>query len=163
MDPNAKTYPLVFSFPDVIVGNGFTARVEITGHAVLCEESADSFWLFGVQPGGIAGGGKDWSEARRAFKESYLSVLFDIALDSATYDAFKNGVEQFFAAVNEPNRETWEMALDNVRRNPAELEGCSTVRAEDHPPVLRIAMLDQRSMNARINQFDQVEVAQAAA
>ncbi|HEX3901229.1 MAG TPA: hypothetical protein VH853_00160 [Polyangia bacterium] len=163
MDSTAKTYSLVFSFPDVIVGNGFTARVELKGHALFVQEGEESTWLYGVQPGAVAGGGKDWAEATRAFKENYLSVLFDIAIEAVDYEGFKSAVEAFFSEVNEPNQEEWARALDNVRRNPDQLAGHTTVKAEDHPPCLRVSMLDQRSMNPRVNQFDAVEVARAAA
>lgn len=158
--PAPTTYALVFTFPEVIVGKGFTARVEVHGHAVLTQDG--DVWIYGVQPGAIAGGGKDYAEACREFKKGYLSVLFDMALEASTYDVFAADVRKFFSAVNEPNRTAWESSLISVRQNPSSLAGWATVKAEAHPPRLEIQKLDQRSMQPTINRFDKVEVAEAA-
>lgn len=159
---DTKSFPLVFTFPELISGEGFVATVEVHGRAVLIDEGDGDFWIFGVQPGGVAGGGKDYSEACREFKKSYLSVLFDIASEAKTYDAFVGEVRSFFDAVNDPNLGVWEGAVAEVRRGGVSLEGFGVVKAESRPPTLEIAKLEQRTMRPELNQFDEVEIANAA-
>jgi hypothetical protein len=159
---SSKTYPLVFTFPEVIVGKGFVARVELHGQALLVDEGDGDNWIYGVQPGSVAGGGKDYTTACREFKKSYLSVLFDMALESSDYEQFKEEVEKLFATVNAPNRDAWDTALAGIRKTGSAPTGFGTVKAESRLPRLEIAKLDQRTMKPTINQFDAVEIAEAA-
>jgi hypothetical protein len=86
---SATTYPLVFSFRDAVSGNGFVAHVAVCGRVLLTDEGDGDIWMFGVQPGGVAGGGCNRSEAFREFKKSYLSVFFDIAAEAASFEDFE--------------------------------------------------------------------------
>jgi hypothetical protein len=157
-----KAFPLVFTFPELISGNGFVAKVEVHGRALLVDEGDGDLWIFGVQPGSVAGGGKDYSAACREFKKSYLSVLFDIASEAQTYDAFVAEVRSFFDAVNGPNGEQWTAALAEVRKGGVSLPGFGIVKAESRPPRIEVAKLEQRTMRPSLNQFDEVEIANAA-
>ena len=157
--PNAKSYPLVFAFHEVIVGKGFAARVELYGRALL--ESEDSgTWIYGVQPGAISGGGCDYQGACREFKKSFLSVAFDVAEEAASFDEFKAELRQSLWAVNEPNDVAWNDALSRVRRGKISLDGLPSVKAEAHEPRLEIELLRQETMSPQVNQFD--ELAKAA-
>ncbi len=151
-----KSYPLVFTFPDVIVGKGFVAAVEVHGRALLVEDPAAETWLYGVQPGGVAGGGGDSGIACREFKKGYLSVLFDLAEESATFDDFKKVVQEFFETVNVPNSAAWDEALVEIRKNSASVPGLPTVKAESHPPTIKIDRLSQETMRPTKNRFDEV-------
>ena len=99
--------PLLFSFQRFIAGRGFIANVEIQGRALFRIEDED-WWLFGVQPGGIAAGGKTYGMALYEFRKGYTSVLFDIAFGAEDFQNFKEMVEEFFAQVNKPNLEDWQ-------------------------------------------------------
>ena len=57
-------FPLVFRFPDVIIGTGFVARVIAEGRVFLTEEDGE-FWMYGVIPGGVVGGAKERAAAFR--------------------------------------------------------------------------------------------------
>jgi len=152
----SKKYPMVFTFPEVIVGNGFSARVEIQGRALLVED--DDVWIYGVQPASFAGGGENYETARREFKMSYLSVLFDVAASAPTFEAFDAEVRAFFATTNDEMTTEWEAALADVRKNSTSLAGFSKVPAENMPPKIKIAKLDQQSMRPDLNKFDTIEV-----
>lgn len=147
-----RTFPLVFTFPDTIVGEGFVAYVEITGRALLTEEDGET-WLYGVQPGGVAGGGTNYTEACREFKNGYLSVLYDSAAESETFEAFSAQVREFFETVNEPNATAWESALEEVRKNSTSLPGFSSVPADSRPPAIKIVHLSQDKMRPTVNRF----------
>lgn len=151
-----KAYPLVFTFPEVIVGTGFVARIELHGRALLVNEADGEVWLYGVQPGGFAGGGKDYAEACREFKKSYLSILFDIAAEASTFEDFRAQVHGIFDAVNRPNVAAWETALASVRSESTSIEGLPSVKAESRPPKLTVDCLEKPSMRPQVNQFDDV-------
>lgn len=115
----AQNYPLVFRYRDLVKGAGFTASVVVDGRAVLAEEDDGDTWVFGVQPGAIAGGiagGEADAYARpdlacAEFKQNYRNVLLDIAAEAASFEAFKAGVTQFFAQADESEAQEWAAAL----------------------------------------------------
>ena len=155
-----KSYPIVFSFRDPIVGNGFVAGVEIVGRAVLTEEDDGDVWVFGVQPGGVAGGDKQIETALRQFKENYLTVLFDLASDANTFHAFKKSVDAFFAQTNKPNEQDWNGLHALVKRGSISLPGMERVDASTRRPSIQVVLLDKKESKPTVNQFD--EIAQAA-
>ena len=103
-------YPLLFGFRDVVQGNGFIARVAVEGRALLQvdDEPPEEVWIEGVKPGGFAASGHGPAQALEAFRQSYLSILFDIASDAADFEVFRHGVEEFFHDTNEPASRDWE-------------------------------------------------------
>lgn len=108
-------YPLLFTYHDAIVGNGFVAAVIVKGRALM-EEEGDSVWVYGVNPGGIGCGGGSQREAAANFREEYRTVLFDIAADAPDFAAFKVEVEAFFHDTSESILVDWKAAVDRVRR-----------------------------------------------
>jgi len=161
MVATSKTYPIVFAYPEVISGKGFMARVEIQGHALLVDKPGD-VWLYSVQPGVFAGGGTDFATASREFKKSYLSILFDIALEAPTFERFGKEVRAVFETVNEPNLMDWKAALAEVRKN-TRLPQFGTVQADLWPPKIQIKKLDVRTVRPGLNRFDTVAIVQLKA
>jgi len=153
-----KLYPLVFSFRDLIAGNGYVAVVSMDGRVVLSEEDQD-VWMFGVQPGGIAGGDRQREAAFTEFKKSYLSVLFDIAAEATSFDEFQQKTMAFFGEVNEPNAVDWDQALNEVRANNLSLTGLKPVKAGGKLPHLTIEQLAPASISSGVNEFDQISEA----
>lgn len=152
------TYPLVFSFQEPIMGNGFVAYVVTSGRVLLTEESEDSIWMFGVQPGGIAGGGRERSEAFRQFKMSYLSVLFDIANESSSYDGFESAARAFFSEVNAENEQTWIEAVKAVRAGKLSLPGLKSENADQWVAKIEVTRVDQQA-HSSANVFDEIKEA----
>ena len=154
------SYPILFSHRDLVAGNGFVAFVAADGHALLTHEDAGC-WLYGVTPGGIAGGGLRWAEAVREFKKSYLSVLFDIAGEADSFGDFQRQVEAFFHEVNEPNREAWDVAHGEVKqRSVLGIDNLPRVDASTRPCRIEITLADKGKIGSNVNEFD--EVAEAA-
>jgi hypothetical protein len=150
----ANTYPLVFSFRDVIVGKGFVVGIVVNGRVLLAEED-DGVWMFGVQPGGIAGGGSERSEAFCEFKRSYLSVLFDIAAEVDSYAAFEDAAKAFFQEVNSPNEVDWTEALKAVRAGRLSLPNIGSTNADQWLPKIEVNRLDQQ-LSPSVNAFDTI-------
>lgn len=131
-----KLYPLVFSFRDTIAGNGFFATVSIDGRAMLSVEDDQDTWIYGVQPGGIAGGNPNRDLAFTEFKNTYINVLRDIAGEAPSFEEFNTRVTSFFNEVNEMNSVEWDSALAEVRKRSVTLADLKTVDAGSRPPAV---------------------------
>jgi hypothetical protein len=148
------TVPIVFRFRDLIAGNGFLSRVLVDGRALLTKEDDGDQWVYGVQPGAVAGGASDAATALNEFKARYESVLFDIAGEAVTFNDFEREVRAFFNGVNETDEEEWTNALREVRRTNASLEDLPTVKAESVPSRIEVALVDK--VQPAMNALDQV-------
>lgn len=149
-----KMFPIVFRFRDLIAGNGFLARVLVDGRALLTKEDDGDQWVYGVQPGAVAGGASDAATALNEFKTRYESVLFDIAGESATFDDFEREVRSFFDGVDETDEKEWTSALNEVRRTNASLDDLPTVRAESVPSRIEVVLVEK--VQPAMNELDQV-------
>lgn len=149
-----KSYPIVFSFRDLIAGNGFVVGVEIDGRALLVEESSSDVWLYGVQPGGVAGGDATREVALMEFKRNYLSVLFDMAAEADSFESFEKDMRQFFFDENSPNAQEWAQALARVRAESVSLDDMESVNADERPPRIEVHLLDTQKLKPSVNEFD---------
>ena len=154
-------FPIVFRFRDFIAGNGFVAHVQVDGRALLVSEGVDDYWVYGVQPGSLAGGASDKASALIEFQNRYQSVLFDMAADAKSYDEFKLSVEAFFNAIDQVDLADWEKALESVRRENASLDELPTWKAETIPSRVLVADLSEpKKAKPALNELS--EVARAA-
>lgn len=110
-----KRYPLLFGLRDVVQGNGFLAGVGLAGRALLHEEAEGDVWVEGVNPGGFSGTGSSPVEALEDFRRSYTALLFDIASDTDSFEAFRREVEAFFDNAGETPLREWNEAVEDVR------------------------------------------------
>ena len=108
-------YPLLFTYHDILAGNGFIAGIRIRGRSLMVEEEDGDVWIYGVNPGGISNGGKSQKEAASAFRSVYQAVLYDIAEEAQTFAELKDEVESFCAETNVPNAQEWRKAVKLVR------------------------------------------------
>jgi hypothetical protein len=127
-------YPLVFSFHDLVAGNGFTASVAVVGRVLMSEEDG-CVWLYGVQPGPIAGGGTTREAAFADFKRGYLSVLFDIAAESTSIEGFRSSVTAFFDEIADCNVPRWRDAVLRVRKSNESVTGLTRANADTTPTI----------------------------
>lgn len=114
--------PLLFSFQQVVFGNGFTADVNMNGRALLEEregtaECASETWISGVAPISISGGGADRSVAYVEFRNAWVSVLFDIAAEAASFDDFKRECQAFLESSAPHLTKEWDESLAACRRS----------------------------------------------
>ncbi len=110
--------PLVFDQRELVEGDGFVARVSLSGRALLTQEGGE-VWVEGVNPGGFAASGKSPAEALAEFSTAFRTILFDIASDAASFEAFREEVQRFFEETSGPALQEWEEA---VRPEGAEFE-----------------------------------------
>src|SRR4030095_8176644 len=115
MNTPEPVYPVLFSLHEVVSGNGFLAGVFVQGRGSMVQEPEDGWWLYGVEPGGLAESGESPREAHLNFAEEFKKVLFDIASDAPSFEKFKNEVERMLCQVNEPEARRWENAVAAIR------------------------------------------------
>lgn len=148
-------YPLLLGFRDLIAGNGFVAGVDLSGRALLVDEG-DGFWMYGVNPGGIAAGGGTAGEAQSEFRLVYRSVLFDIAAEAKDYVDFEREVKSFVSATNKPTEAEWDEAVSEVRQGKVDADWLPKRRAESKIGV-QVVLLDHPVPSA--NLLDEAELA----
>ncbi|MCB9916293.1 MAG: hypothetical protein H6828_14280 [Planctomycetes bacterium] len=111
--------PLLFSFHQVVVGNGFVAGVRMRGRALLEVERIDGHeeqWITGIAPVGIAGGGSDRSVACTEFRRAWLEVLFDLAATAGSLDEFRELCGPFLSSQQASLTTLWDEAVASIRR-----------------------------------------------
>jgi hypothetical protein len=160
-----KSYPILFRFREPIMGRGFVAFVAADGRAVLTEDE-EGCWFYGVNPGGIAGGGDSRAEAFREFQTHYLSVVFEIASLAPSFDEFRAETERFFSEVNQPAQADWIAAHSAVRSGDLDHPDLKRVKADERPLALAVIRVGDEPASQRpepsLNQFDELAVAEAA-
>ncbi len=116
-------YPLLFTFRDVVLGNGFIAGVEIAGKALLVDEGDEAgYWIYGVRPGAIASGPNDGpKDAMNDFRRVFRGTLQEMAAFASSFDEFKDDVEQFFNQ-EDSDADVWQRAVEEIRANPESVE-----------------------------------------
>lgn len=120
VETTVNTYPLLFTFQDVVACSGFWAGVTIDGRAVLVEEG-DGTWLYGVEPGSVAGEGATAQEAYQDFRAGYRSVLADLAEEAADFRTFEALATEFLSTENRPNEARWAASVQLVRAGDLDL------------------------------------------
>lgn len=154
-----KAFPLLLQLRDFIAGNGFVAHVHLDGRALMVTEDDGEVWIYGVQPGGVAGGASQGPEALNEFKTRYLSVLFDFADEARTFAEFKRSVEDFFKYVDSTDEATWTEALKTVRKTNVSLAMLPTISADAVPS--RVVVHELVNVQPEMNELPQPEVSQA--
>jgi hypothetical protein len=158
MAKNAKMtrYPILFGFRDLVAGNGFAAGISVNGRALLVNEG-DGFWMYGVNPGGLAAGGTSHGEAQAEFRQGYRSVLFDIAIQAADFDSFRREVRSFFQETNESTEQEWNEALAEVRKGNVIADWLPTRKTDPARLGIEVVLLEHPQPS--LNGLDQAELA----
>ena len=133
-------YPLLFTYRDTLFGNGFLVEVQaINGRALCVRESNDEYWVYGINPGGLAAHGEDPAAAHAAFRKTFSHILVDLAQGSDSFEAFQTAVRTFFDETNEGYETEWRNAVHAVRRGEVSLENIQTVPANS-PRSITVSM-----------------------
>jgi predicted RNase H-like HicB family nuclease len=122
-------YPLLFGRRELVEGNGFVARVTVSGRALLVDENGD-YWIEGINPGGFAANGRSPSEALAEFGSALRAVLFDIASDAGSFQDFHDEVQRFFEETNVPALRDWEEAVQRVKAGQLDADWLSKSPAD---------------------------------
>ena len=148
-------YPLLFGFRDLVAGNGFIAGIDLSGRALLADEG-DGFWMYGVNPGGIAAGGAGAGEAQAEFRRMYTSVLFDIAAEAKDFREFERQVRQFVEETNTPTAAEWDEAVASVRNGKVDADWLPKRKAES-PIGVKVTLVEHPVPS--VNALDEAELA----
>lgn len=146
----ASTYPLLFTFVDKVEGNGFLAGIKVHGRLLAVEEPG-TWWMYGVNPGGLAACGETRVEAYTELRQALMQVLFDIATESKDFYAFRKAAKDFFDETNTPHLKEWEAAREQVRAGNITLDGIRTETAES---PRRIEIDEKQTFAAKDNATD---------
>jgi hypothetical protein len=149
-------YPILFGFRDLVAGNGFAAGVGVNGRALLVDEG-DGFWMYGVNPGGLAAGGTNHGEAQAEFRQGYRSVLFDIATQAADFESFRREVQSFFQETNESTEREWNAALAEVRKGNIVADWLPRKKTDPAKFGIDVVLLEHPKPS--LNALDQAELA----
>lgn len=156
-----KEHPIMLMLQDPISGNGFMARITMSGRALMRFEDG-KWWMYGVRPAGIAASGKNIEEAFLRFRNSYKEILFDIAQESATFEDFESEVQRFFQendADNEDER-TWEASLAAIRdggcKPPEPFANLPRRSPESSPSFMKVERVDEQAKDKRLMPSDNV-------
>lgn len=162
-------YPVIFTVQDAISGNGFLSSVKMCGRALVYRDVEGTWWITGVHPGGMAHRGESMMEAYSNFRNSYRTVLFDIAEEASNFDAFKSEVERFYRECGPEEDERWNTALQALRSGDLVPEqpvaALPRHTPETRPCAVEIVRLDQIASNrfsAKNNIPDTLELPIAA-
>ena len=110
-----QLYPLFFNFTSEITGPTFKTKVTTEGR-VLVEVFNEEWWINGVNPGSMAGGGPDLPSAWAKFRQSFNEILVDFAEEVPNHEAFEAKVNEFLADVDTEEARRWEEAREAMRQ-----------------------------------------------
>jgi hypothetical protein len=142
-------YPLMFTFRDAISGNGFLAGITVSGRALMVHED-DDWWIYGVRPGAIAESGQTPQEAFLRFRNTYKTVLFDMAEEFTSFDSLKNEVERFYHEPDKEEERRWTEAFQDLRSGKTQPEApfssLPQEAPETRPTQITVERLDGSGM-----------------
>jgi hypothetical protein len=154
------SYPILFTIADVVSSRRFLIEVRACGRALMVPED-DAWWLYGVEPGGIACSGESPGAACVRFTEAFKKVLTDIAEEARDFGDFERLAHEFFSQQDDAERARWDKAFSDLRsgavkpdaavssmgRLPADARSYLTVRPLD-PGAFSATRYDDVAMAA---------------
>jgi hypothetical protein len=155
-------YPLLFGFRDLIAGRGFLAGVAVDGRALLVHDEELGYWMYGVNPGGLAAGGEDVGEAKQAFRETYRTILFDIAAEATDFQEFKAGAQKFFEETSTSFLTDWEEAIQEVRAGKVIADWAVQVDSTKTRLGIQVSLLTADQLEPKFNEPDRQPALAAA-
>jgi hypothetical protein len=157
-----KEHPIMLTLQDTLSGNGFLARITMSGRTLMRKEDDGKWWMYGVRPAGIAASGVNIEEAFLRFRNKYKEILFDIAQESATFADFTSEVERFFNESDADNEDErlWEQSLTAIRSGacnpPTPFANLPRRSPETNPSFIKIERVDAEAKDVRLMPSDNV-------
>ena len=81
----------------------------------MVHEGEDGWWLYGVQPGGMAENGETPQEAYARFYNAFKVIVTDLAVEHPEYVGFEQAARQFFNGIDANDEGRWRSAADAIR------------------------------------------------
>jgi len=140
-----KDHPILITLQDTISGEGFLARITVSGRTLMRQEADGKWWMYGVRPAAIAESGGTVDEAFLRFKQAHTQVLIDVVQESKSFDEFRSEVERFFNE-SDTDEQAWEEALKAVRDShiapPEPFSKLPRQSPDSRPPRIEVERLD---------------------
>ena len=136
-------YPIVFTYTEVVVGNGYVATVKITGRCLMEDFGDKDVWVTGVHPSGFSAGAEDQKAGSAAFQREHRVALLDMAHEAAVFKEFRRLVQAFFDQTSRIGESEWWEAVSQVRSGEVSSEWLRKVSADTRPTLqVRQIVLD---------------------
>lgn len=155
-------YPLLFTFQDMVSGKGFVAGVIAKGRGICELEEDGKWWFYGVEPGGVADSGDSPGAALFNFRNTFRSVLFDLAEGSDNFEAFSATVQSFFHEVDEVDGQRWRESAEALRSKKSSAGPFKKLKRRpfEEAVFVKIVRLDQTCQPPAVhNTLDSIETA----
>jgi hypothetical protein len=138
-------HPILITLQDTISGDGFLARITVSGRTLMRQETDGKWWMYGVRPAAIAESGGTVDEAFLRFRQAHTQVLLDVVQESKDFDDFRAEVERFFNE-SDGDEQAWEDALKAVRDGhtapPEVFSKLPRQSPDSRPPRIEVERLD---------------------
>lgn len=108
-------YPLLFTFREIVEGNGFVAGVECNGRGLMVNAGDEGWHLSGVEPGALSELGGSPHEAYFYFRKAFTQALKVIAGDARDFKDFEGQLTAFGGWVDQVEAERWQAAREQLR------------------------------------------------
>jgi predicted RNase H-like HicB family nuclease len=146
-----KDHPILITLQDTISGDGFLARITVSGRTLMRQEEDGKWWMYGVRPAAIAESGGTVDEAFLRFRQAHTQVLLDIVQASKNFVEFRAEAERFFNE-SDVDEQAWENALQAVRdRHIPPPEAFSKLPRQS--PDSRPARIEVERLDGKIKPF----------
>jgi hypothetical protein len=146
-----KDHPILITLQDTVSGDGFLARITVSGRTLMRQEEDGKWWMYGVRPAAIAESGGTVDEAFLRFRQAHTQVLLDMVQESKNFDEFRTEVERFFNE-SDVDEQAWEEALKAVRdRHIAPPEAFAKLPRQS--PDSRPARIEVERLDGKIKPF----------
>lgn len=109
-----ETYPIFFSFKEVIACGRFKGLIKANGRALLVFED-EKWWMHGVQPGGMSASADTPEAAFNEFSNAFGNILRDIAGETDCPNKFEKTVRKFFDTIDEEDEKVWLRSRKRIR------------------------------------------------
>ncbi len=142
-----KNHPILITLQDTISGEGFLARITLSGRTLMRQEQDGKWWMYGVRPAAIAESGGTIDEAFLRFRQAHTHALLDMVTESKNFDEFRAEVERFFNEID-VDEQAWEESLKAVRDGhispPEPFSKLPRQSPDSRPPRIEVERLDDR-------------------
>jgi predicted RNase H-like HicB family nuclease len=123
-----NAFPILFTYRELVAGNGFLVGVETAGRAIVEESEDGRFWVFGVNPGCLSSDGDTRDEALSEFKQRWVAILNSVACDAKSLPDFMAEVQSLFSSESDVG--WWDAAVSAVHEGGITVDWCRSMPAE---------------------------------
>lgn len=151
--PTSNAWPLIFKFRGPVFGKAFVAVVEFHGRVLARSEGEPGeVSIEGVHPGGFAVAPQTLRASPLELQKILIGILFDIAEEADTFEAFKAEVETFFWTTDAETQGEWDACVKEVRNGSLQpIPGLLPVLPANLPLLVEVTHKPQEKVTPQDN------------